>query len=128
MRNIEENMFYGASPEIHRRTRELRKRMTPAEKKLWQALRRKQLLGKKFRRQHPLYIYIADFYCHDCKLIIELDGGIHKMPDQYYKDLDRTMELEKMGITVIRFTNEETENNLAFVLKEIENKIVGNKI
>ena len=126
MRNIAENMFYGASPELHRRARELRKRMTPAEKKLWQALRRKQLLGKKFRRQHPLYIYIADFYCHDCKLIIELDGGIHKMPDQYYKDLDRTMELEKMGITVIRFTNEETENNLAFVLKEIENKIVGN--
>ncbi|MCS4434570.1 endonuclease domain-containing protein [Aquiflexum gelatinilyticum] len=71
-----ENLFYGASPEIFRRARELRKNTTPSENSLWTLLRKKQFEGYKFRRQHPVNKFIADFYCHELRLIIELDGGI----------------------------------------------------
>jgi very-short-patch-repair endonuclease len=62
---------------VQQQARELRQELTPAEKVLWQALRDKQLAGFKFRRQHPIDRFIADFYCAACKLIVELDGGIH---------------------------------------------------
>jgi len=70
-------MFYGASPLIFERAKELRKRMTETENILWNALRRKNRKGYKFRRQHPMSTYIADFYCHQLKLVIEIDGGYH---------------------------------------------------
>ena len=102
-----ENLFYGASPEIHRRARELRKQMTPAEKKLWDILKGKSLSGFKFRRQHPIKKFIVDFYCHELKLVIEVDGSIHNQKDQAEYDLGRTFELEELGLKVIRFRNEE---------------------
>jgi imidazole glycerol-phosphate synthase subunit HisF len=69
-------MFDGASPLIFERAKDLRKNMTEAEKVLWFHLKQNSG-GFKFRRQHPLGIYIADFYCHKAKLVIELDGTIH---------------------------------------------------
>lgn len=74
---IEKEMFFGASPKIFQRATELRKNMTEAERILWSALRRKQLSGKRFRRQHPIETFIVDFYCHEARLVIEVDGGIH---------------------------------------------------
>lgn len=75
-----ENLFYGASHLIMSRARELRKKMTPSEKTLWEYLKNKQLLGLRFRRQHPIDIFIVDFYCHNIKLVIELDSDIHNHP------------------------------------------------
>lgn len=68
--------------------------MTQAEEILWKHLRNKKLNGMKFRRQHPLDMFIADFYCHEKKLIIELDGGIHETPEQQEYDEGRTFLLQ----------------------------------
>lgn len=93
--------------------------MTEAEDILWKHLRNKKLNGLKFRRQHPLDIFIADFYCHEKKLVIELDGGIHDILEQKEYDEGRTSELEGKGFKVIRFRNEEIMNDLEDVLNRI---------
>ena len=117
--NITKEMFYGATPEIFRRASELRKRMTPAEKNLWAALRRKQIKGKRFRRQHPVKTFIVDFYCHEHKLVVEVDGGIHDTPEQKEYDKGRTWELEQLGLKVIRFNNAEVLQNIEDVVEKI---------
>ena len=78
------------------------------------------MLGLRFRPQHPLDIFIADFYCHPIKLVIEVDGGIHKTADQREYDIGRTAELNYWEVEVIRFTIEEIENRINEVIKEIE--------
>ncbi|WP_289028478.1 endonuclease domain-containing protein [uncultured Algoriphagus sp.] len=114
-----ENLFYGASPEIHKRAKELRKQMTPAEKVLWNFLKNKSLEGFKFRRQHPIDKYIVDFYCHQKKLVIEVDGSIHDQLDQKEYDSGRTSVLEEFGLKVIRFRNEEVLDNFQSVIGRI---------
>ncbi len=121
--SIEKTMFYGASPEIFKRASELRKNMTGAEKVLWEELRRKQILGKRFRRQHPIDKYIVDFFCHDAKLVIEVDGSIHNLQEQKESDTGRSEELEQLGLTVIRFTNEQVLNNPNSVKENIKQVI-----
>jgi cyclase len=69
-------MFLGANPNLFAVAKELRLHETEAEKLLWSKLSHKQL-GVRFRRQHPIYSYVADFYCHSCKLVVEVDGPIH---------------------------------------------------
>ena len=83
--------------------RELRTVATDAEMELWYYLRGGRMGGHKFRRQHPVPPYIADFYCHAHKLVIELDGSQHTESD----DRRRTRFLEQRGLTVLRFTNHE---------------------
>jgi len=99
--------------------RELRLRTTKVEQKLWSLLRNRQLKGKKFRRQHAIANYIVDFYCNECKLAIELDGNFHT--DEVAKDYDksRTALLAELGITVLRFWNEEVISDPGRVLKRI---------
>ena len=116
-------IFQGASPEIFARAKELRKNMTPAEKMLWQRLRNYQLDGFYFRRQHPIKYFIADFYCAKADLIVEVDGGVHNDPDAQEWDINRTAELEKLGITVIRFTNEEVFNDIERVIQKIRQQL-----
>jgi leucyl-tRNA synthetase len=97
--------------------REMRQFPTRAEALLWEELRRKQLSGFKFRRQHIIYLFIVDFYCSEAKLVIEIDGGIHKAQadyDQYREDV-----LLTMGYKVLRFTNEEVMGKMSMVLGEI---------
>ena len=113
-----DNLFYNASKQIRLYAKELRKSTTPAEKLLWDELRNRKIANCKFRRQHPIDIFIVDFYCHEKKLIIEVDGEIHKFQKQY--DINRTAELDNYGITVIRFTNDEIETNMKFVIERIE--------
>ena len=122
MKNEAQNikMFYSASPLIHARARELRKRMTEPEKLLWQRIRNRKIKNIKFRRQHPIDIFIADFYSHEIKLVIELDGGIHNIPENIEKDKIRTIHLELLGITVIRFKNKDVFQNIEGVIAEIE--------
>ncbi len=121
-RNYEETLNFGASMETIERARDLRKRMTETEKLLWAQLRAKKLAGLKFRRQHPIWIFITDFYCHEVKLVVELDGGIHQESEQKQWDENRTAELERFEIQVIRFTNKEVFENLEVVLKTILNE------
>ena len=102
----------------------LRYNMTDAEKLLWAYLRNSQL-GEKFRRQHPIGIYIADFYCHKHKLIIELDGGIHNDPNLAANDIERQKYLEANGIKFLRFKNEQIFNQLEKVLITIKEEIIG---
>ena len=93
--------------------------MTVAEKILWEHLKNNQLHGLKFRRQHPFDIFIADFYCHQKKLIIEVDGDIHDIPENKEYDEGRTFELEEKGYMVLRFRNEEIINDVQSLLSRI---------
>jgi len=119
-RQHEETLNYGASIEIIDKARDLRKRMTEAEKLLWSYLRSKKLGGFKFRRQHPIWIFIADFYCHEVKFVIELDGGIHQLNEIKEYDVNRTAEMERFEIKVIRIKNEEVLENTNGVLRKIQ--------
>ena len=107
--------------------RQLRHDMTDAERLLWKRLCRKQLDGWKFRRQHGLGDFVMDFYCPIIKLCIEVDGGIHDEPDVHQKDVRRTEFLEKQGIRVLRFKNEEIENNIDDVVNRIKEYIKSNQ-
>jgi len=93
--------------------------MTPQEAKLWARLCRKQLYGIKFRRQHPIYRFILDFFCYQQRLVIEIDGGHHVEAEQHAYDQARTAWLEGRGLRVIRFTNRDIEANIEGVLQEI---------
>jgi leucyl-tRNA synthetase len=119
MYRIHYNEFKG----ISLLARDLRNNQTPSEKKLWEVLRRKDLFGYKFLRQHPIFyridknrvdFYIADFYCARLMLIIELDGSSHVGREEY--DQDRDKKLASKGLSVFRFKNDE--------LKDI-NSIIG---
>jgi very-short-patch-repair endonuclease len=121
MREIEKPMYYGATPAIFERAFRLRKNMTPAEELLWEKLKGKQIAGVRFRRQHPISRYIVDFYCHAAKLVIELDGKIHLAKKE--QDIERTKEIENLGIQLIRFNNEEVEKNCDTVAAAITEKV-----
>lgn len=116
---MERKMFYKASPLIFNRARELRSNMTDAETVLWGFLKTKPL-GYKFRRQHPLGIYIADFFCYKQKLVIEADGPVHNNADVKMNDAERQRIIEAKGITVLRFRNEEILTQLETVIAKIE--------
>lgn len=121
--NYDEGMWKGAPSSSFLKAQALRKNETEAEKILWERLRNNQLKGYKFRRQHPISLFIADFYCHQLKLIIEIDGEYHHLPEQIEKDLERTQILESNGLQLIRFTNEEVQENLEGVIAKITLKI-----
>jgi very-short-patch-repair endonuclease len=100
-------MYFGAKPSIFKLAKELRIAETEAEKNLWTKLNRNQILGLQFRRQLPINIFIADFYCVRIKLIIEVDGSIHEIVEYQEHDLGRAQLLNDFGITLIRFTNKQ---------------------
>ncbi len=106
--------------------RDLRKEMTDAEQKLWGLLCGKQL-GVKFRKQHPIGPYIADFACVEQKLIIELDGSQHAEEKAVKKDIERTTFLQSQGFEVLRFWNNELFENIEGVVQSILNKIQENR-
>jgi leucyl-tRNA synthetase len=106
--------------------RELRRNQTPEEKLLWANLRNRKFHGKKFLRQHPLIygtyknnprFFVADFYCAEAKLVIELDGKIHDFQKDY--DEQRDLIIKEMGIKVLRIKNEEM-SNVEEVLRKIK--------
>lgn len=113
------NLHKNAHPLLFEFAKGMRERGTEAEELLWYRIRGRQVMGMKFRREHPVDKYIADFYCHEKKLVIELDGGIHDNIEQQEADNERTMELNKLEIKVIRFRNEEVINNIDFVIEKI---------
>jgi very-short-patch-repair endonuclease len=105
--------------------RVLRHTMTDAERKLWRALRSKQMQGLKFRRQHPFENYILDFVCLEEKIVIELDGGQHQ--ESKIEDDARTSSLEKAGFHVLRFWNHEVLQQPAAVAERIWQEVLKRK-
>ncbi len=99
------------------RAKELRRRMTPAERVLWSHLRKNQLEGFHFRRQQVIDGFIVDFYCHAAGLVVEVDGEIHQKQAEYDKERDRI--LAARGLRVLRFQNREVLENLPEVLNRI---------
>ncbi len=124
--NIHYN-YQTAEPHVYgllkKYVKEHRENPTLAENVLWHLLRDRQLDGYKFRRQHIIGSYIADFVCLSKNIIIEVDGLIHQIPENKINDAQRTIELNQLGFTVIRFTNEEITGNTDIVLNTIVNKL-----
>jgi very-short-patch-repair endonuclease len=118
MKELDKRMYFGAKPGTLETARILRKRRTNCEILLWEKLRGKQILGLRFRSQHPINIFIADFYCHEARLVIEIDGEIHD--DQIEYDDGREAEIEIYDIKVIRFSNNEVINNIDSVVNKIK--------
>ena len=100
--------------------KELRKALTPSETVLWRELKGQRFKGKKFRRQHSIDCYIADFYCASEKLIIELDGGYHNTTEQKAQDKERDETLSAMGFKILRLENKLIFTDMDGVLSEIE--------
>jgi methylmalonyl-CoA mutase len=108
-----------------------RSKSTEAENALWQILRDKQLDGIKFRRQHVIDKYIADFISLENRLIVEVDGSIHQLPENKENDEQRTKRLNELGFTVIRFSNTEVLHNMDSVTAKIKEKwhqLAGSKV
>lgn len=109
--------------------RELRKNSTKAERIFWEVIRNKKFYGKKFYRQYPIFhditgketFFVVDFFCFDEKLIIELDGKYHQYRLQ--EDKERTKILDRLGLKLIRFSNEEITNNLEEVLFKLKKNL-----
>ncbi len=99
--------------------RRLRKNSTKSEDLLWQALRRKQLSGLRFRRQQVFGSSIVDFYCHEKRLVIEIDGGIHLATDKIEQDSLRQEIIEMYGVQFLRFTATDVESDINSVLQAI---------
>jgi very-short-patch-repair endonuclease len=115
----EKSMFIGARAELFSLASHMRMNPTEAERVMWKILRRFRRSGFPFRRQHPIEFYIADFYCHKLRLVIEVDGEIHTDKDIQNHDESRTGELERFGIKVLRFTNNQILNDGNLVAEEI---------
>ena len=97
----------------------LRRNLTDAEAKLWSELRGRQVQGYKFRRQHPIDDYVADFACLSAKLVIEIDGATHSTEEELAYDRQRTVLLQGLGWRVIRFTNDEVFTDVDGVVEAI---------
>jgi very-short-patch-repair endonuclease len=99
------------------RAKELRREMTPEERRLWECLRRNGLEGLHFRRQQPIAGFIADFYCHASGVVVEVDGPIHEKQAEY--DAERDRIFAERNLKVVRLTNAEVNNDIAIALARI---------
>ena len=116
------SMHYGATMETFQIAERLRREMTAAEKILWERVCKNQL-GVRIRRQHPIWKFIADFYCHEVKLVIEIDGGIHLHSENKEYDISRDIILKEFQIEILRFTNDEINNEPDHVIEKIKRTI-----
>jgi len=108
-----------------KKARNLRREQTEQEKILWSIIRGRKFYGLKFKRQVPIGVYIADFCCNEKKLIIELDGGQHNEPNNIEYDKNRTKFLENEGYQIIRFWNNDINDNLEGVYTKLKQEIFG---
>ncbi|GET44749.1 endonuclease domain-containing protein [Capnocytophaga felis] len=114
------NKIIPYNPKLKEFARILRKNSTLSEVLLWKQIKNKAL-GVEFHRQVPILEYIVDFYCHELRLAIEVDGNIHDF--RYLEDAQRQGGIEKYGVTFIRFSNEEIKYNMFSVMLSLEEKI-----
>jgi len=118
MKDYKRDLFLGADGYLFEMARLLRRNETEAEKLLWSKLCHKQL-AVKFRRQHPLYEYVVDFYCHSHKLVIEVDGPVHNIAGANFNDSVRSDAFQEFKIEIIRFTNNEILMDIEDVIERI---------
>ena len=118
-KTFDQQLHLHSSRKSFERAKELRLNQTDSEIILWQSLKNRRCHGLKFRRQHPIISFIADFYCHEKRLVVEVDGSVHDDIETKERDENRTFELERYGLKVIRFSNNEIKNNLTQVLETI---------
>ena len=118
-------MFEGALHSVFENAKKNRDNPTIAETVLWMHLRA-GISGHKFRRQHPIGMYIADFYCHRAKLIIEVDGTVHQQAEVIKTDMEKESFLKHNGYHVTRFTNEEILNKIEGVIERITALVKNN--
>ncbi len=114
------NKIIPYNPKLKELAKTLRNNSTLSEVLLWKNIKGKSL-GVEFHRQVPILEYIVDFYCHELRLAIEIDGEIHEY--QYLEDAQRQGEIEKYGVTFLRFQNIDIKYNMFSVLMIIEEKI-----
>ena len=112
-------MFFGAKSELFSLALQMRKNPTEAEKVMWKILRKFRQSGFPFRRQHLIEFYIADFYWHNLRLVIEADGEIHSAKEIQSHDDGRTGELERFGIKVLRIANNQILQDNDLVVEKI---------
>lgn len=120
MENEKMSMHQGALPHVFEKAKNNRLELTKAEGILWESIRLKKLDGFKFRNQHAIGAYIVDFYCHEAKLAIEVDGDYHLEPNQKEYDDERTKLIEASGVKILRFSNHQVINCLDVVLAEMK--------
>jgi len=116
--------FLPYNKNLKQRSRDLRNQSTLSEVLLWKHLRARQMKGFQFNRQKPLKNFIVDFYCKQLNLVVEIDGSSHEGKEQY--DEDREIELSKLALTFLRFTDQEVKTNIRGVLMQIEHWIEAN--
>ena len=112
------------NPKLKELARQLRNNSTKAEIMLWLKLKGKQMFGYDFHRQKPLDNYIVDFFCHELMLAIEVDGYSHELLDIYYKDVEKEKRMNDLGITILRFTDQQVLKDMFNVLNAIEQYII----
>ena len=119
------NPILAYNPRLKRLARELRKNGTLAE-----VLLRREIKGKmlcyEFHRQTPIDEFIVDFYCHELRLAIEIDGSSHEAPEAYQRDLKRQARLESLGVSFLRFADQDVKQNLNEVVETIRYWIENN--
>ncbi len=116
------NMFYGADVVLFERAKQMRNNMTYSERRLWERLSNNKL-NVRFKPQHPLFLFIVDFYGHKAKLVIEVDGDVHFNDEKQTKDTERSQQIEALGIMIMRFTNEEIFKDLNSVVGKIRSAV-----
>lgn len=110
---------YDAQKTTRELAKTLRNSLTPAESRFWFYVKSKKMLGLKFRRQHPIGNFIADFYCHELKLVIEIDGGVHYSAKTKAADSSRTLKINELGLTVLRFSNQDVFYNVSGIEEKV---------
>jgi very-short-patch-repair endonuclease len=112
------------NPKLKELARQLRNNSTKSEIKLWKYLRNGQMFGYDFHRQKPIDNFIADFYCYQLRLVIELDGITHQDEEVLKKDALKEQKLNELGFTVVRFSDNQVMNDIENVIRTIENFIL----
>jgi len=122
---MHKNAHVPYTPKLKDAARENRKKPTKPESRIWNELLRNRFMGFKFLRQKPLDSFIADFYCSQLLLVIEIDGDSHAANPDY--DFERTKALEKYGVEVVRYTNRDVMENIEGVYSDLKRRIALRK-
>ena len=116
-------MYFGAKPKLFEFAKRMRYAPTEAERVMWKFLTSEEFIKYKFRRQHPMSKYIADFFSHPLLLVIELDGGYHLRPEQKEYDDFRDEDMSQLGVSIIRFTNDEVLQQQEIIMGKLKSHI-----
>ncbi|MFM9943949.1 MAG: endonuclease domain-containing protein [Bacteroidia bacterium] len=121
---MERRKIYPYNPKLSQIARNLRNNSTLSEVLLWNQLKGKKMMGYDFHRQKPILNYVMDFFCHELELAIEIDGNSHDLEYKIQLDIQRQGEIEKLGISFLRFDDGAIKFDMNNVLRSIEGFIL----